>query len=296
MKLPFCNVARLLRRLFWLCAGMLLTVAPAWAEHSDGTIRMGIPHSLYHMDYGLMADFREYLKTKLRRPVVLVMHRKGSDTTAQMDEEKFDFAWVTDYPHLHDSAHSGPGARLLAVPLYKGQPYYTSYLIVPAYNNRTTSMLQLKGAVFALADPNHNGNNLEVSSALLSAGEDPTHFFSKTIFVGSHIDVIKAVALGLVQAGEVESIVWEGLAKMRPDLAAQTRIVAKSPAHGAPPLVASHFVNKEDFNTMQRVLIGMSTDPKGKELLKRLDLDGFVPGDEKIYGRTIQMMQAAGEK
>lgn len=255
-------------------------------------IRIGLPDSLLHMQYVLISDWRQYLENKLNRPVELITHRKFSNSTMQLYVENLDFAWVTDYPDVHLKSQ----VRLLAVPLYKGQPYFTSYLIVPAYNDKTTSLLQLKGAVFVFTDPSRNGSYLGVHYELLTAGEDPGRFFSKTFFARTHSEVIKAVALGLAHAGEVDSMVWDSLAKARPDLAAQTRIVAKSPEYGAPPILANHFVSKADFNDMQRVLVGMAADPKGIELLKRLNLDGFTPGDEKIYERIVKMRRALGEE
>lgn len=293
MKLPFRNPACRLRLLLWLCAGMLLVLAPAWASSpSYPLIRIGLPNSLLHQQYVLIAEWRQYLENKLKRPVEFVIPRKFSNTTVHLYAEKLDFAWVTDYPDVQLKSR----VRLLAVPLHKGKPYFTSYLIVPAYNDKTTSLLQLKGAVFAFTDPSQNGSYLEVRYELLKAGENPDQFFSTVFFTGSHREVIKAVALGLAHAGEVDSMVWDSLAKARPDLTGQTRIVAKSHEYGAPPLVANHFVSKEDYNDMQRVLVGMAADPKGIELLKRLNLDGFIPGDEKIYERMVKMRQALREE
>ena len=292
MKLPFRNLACRLKRLLWLCAGMLLVFAPAWAEPGNLPIRIGLPDSLFDLQYVLISDWRQYLENKLKRPVEFVIHRKFSNTSVELYVEKLDFAWVTDYPDVHLKSQ----VRLLAVPLHKGQPYFTSYLIVPAYNDKTTSLLQLNGAVFVFTDPSQNGSYLGVRYELLTAGENPARFFSKIFFVRSHREVIKAVALGFAHAGEVDSLIWDSLAKARPDLTGQTRIVAKSPEYAAPPLVANHFVSKEDFNDMQRVLVGMAADPKGIELLKRLSLDGFIPGDEKIYEPMVKMRQALGEK
>lgn len=276
-----------LRRLFWLYAGALLVLAPAWAAPGNVPIRVGLPDSLFNMQYMQIAEWRQYLANKLNRPVELVMNKKFSNTTVQLYVEKLDFAWVTDYPDIHLKRE----VRLLAVPLSKGRPYFTSYLIVPAYNDKTSSLLQLKGAVFAFSDPSQNGSYLEVRHQLLTAGEDPARFFGKIIFTRTHREVIKAVALGLAHAGEVDSIVWDSLARTRPHLASQTRIVAKSDEYGAPPILANHFVSQEDYKAMQQVLVGMATDAKGIELLNRMGLDGFIPGDEKIYERSIKMRQ-----
>lgn len=293
IMLPFRNIACRIRHLLLLCLiGTLLVVAPAWAEPGKSPVRIGLPHSMFHMQYLLVAEWRQYLEIKLQRPVQFVTHRKFSDTTVQLYGDKLDFVWITDYP----DAQLKSSARLLAVPLYKGQPYYTSYLIVPTFDTRTTSLKQLKGAVFVFADPSPNGSYLALRYELLMAGQNPDQFFRKTFFTRSHREVIKAVALGLANAGEVDSVVWDALAKLRPDLAGQTRVISKSQAYGAPPLIANHFVSKEDYDDMQRVLVGMAQDPKGIDLLKRLNLDGFIPGDGRIYEHMVKMKQALDQQ
>jgi len=267
---------------------MLLASDGAWAAAEENApIRIGLPTSLFSMQYTLIADWRAYLSSKLKRPVEMVLNRRFSNSTVQLYVDKIDFAWVTDYPDIHLRNE----VRLVAVPLSKGRPYFTSYLIVPAYDDKTTSLLQLKGAVFALSDAGQNGSSLEVRSQLQTAGEDSAHFFSKIIYTRSHREVIRAVALGLAHAGEVDSIAWDSLAKAHPELAAQTRIVAKSHEYGAPPIVANHFVSAEDYKAMLEVLMDMASNAKGVELLTRMGLDGFIPGNEKIYERTIQMRQ-----
>ena len=274
-------------RLTFLAAGLLIFLAPAWAAHSILPVRIGLPVSLFHEQYVLISDLRQYLESQLKRPVQFVIYRTFSTIAMQLKAENLDFAWVTDYPDIQSKSK----VRLLAVPLRKGRPYFTSYLIVPAYNTKTTSLLQLKGAIFVFADPGRNGSYLEVQHELSIAGENPAQFFSKVFFTQSHHEAIKAVAVGLAQAGIVESHIWELLAQENPKLTAQTRIVATSHEYGAPPLVANHFVNKETFNELQSVLMNMASNQTGIALLKRLGLDGFIPGDEQIYEHIIKIRQ-----
>ncbi|MDD2920042.1 PhnD/SsuA/transferrin family substrate-binding protein [Rhodoferax sp.] len=290
MKMSFRRITCRLRRLLWLCAAVLFFYTPAGAAPVNESIRIGLPDTLLHQQYTLIAELRQYLTNRLKRQVDIVIHRKPDETTVQLDTEKVDFAWVTDYPN----AHVKNRIRLLASPLYKGQPFFTSYLIVPKYNHATSSLLQLKGAVFAFTDASQNGSYLDVRYQLLMAGEDPDRFFNKVLFARSHREVVKAVALGLAHAGEVDSMVWDALSVATPGLTAQTRIVARSHVYAAPPWVASAHVSQNDFNELQRALIGMATDPKGNELLKRIGIDGFVPGDENAFERINKMRHALG--
>lgn len=290
MKILFSRLASLPMRLFCLCAAMLFFLAPAGAAPISGPIRIGLPDSLLHQQYVLLSEWRQYLTNRLKRPVDFVMHKKPDDAMVQLDTGKLDFAWITDYPNAHVKSR----IRLLASPLYKGQPFFTSYLIVPTYNHVTSTLSQLKGAVFVFTDANQNGSYLDVRYQLLMAGENPDQFFSKVFFARSHREVIKAVALGLAHAGEVDSMVWDALSRARPEQTMQTRIVARSHVYAAPPWVANAHVEQSDFDEMQRVLIDMASDAKGAELLGRIGIDGFVPGDEGTFESITNMRRALG--
>lgn len=271
---------------------LLATSLFAWGAQNARPVRIGLPHVIMDRQYLLAADWRLYLQSRLRRPVEFVIRRKDSDTLDQLRLENLDFAWISDYPYLRLKRR----VRLVAVPLYQGRPYFRSYLIVPAADDQTASLSQLKGMVFAYVDPYSTGGYLHPRHELWVAGEDSRKFFSKTFFTWSNRTVIEAVAQGLADGGAVEGYVWDSLAKTRPDLTGQTRVVAQSLEYGAAPFIANRSVSESDFRAMQRALLGMAQDAEGAQLLKRLNLDGFVPGKAKLYDHVAEMMQALDEE
>jgi phosphonate transport system substrate-binding protein len=289
--LPFCNTANRFLWTLWLIASIFLVPSSAWAESNARPLRIGLPQSIFSMQFALVADWQQYLQNKLHRPVEFVNGRRFADSVVQLHMGKLDFAWVTDYPN----AAIGHQVRLLAVPLYNGKPFFTSYLIVPASDTQTTKLLQLKGAVLVFADPTSN-SHIEQRYALFKAGEDPKRFFQKVFFTPAHRESIESVILGLANAAEIDNFFWDAMVRSHPELALKTRIVARSQEFGAPPLVANHFVSKEEFNDVQSALIGMALDPEGLKLLKRMNLDGFIPGEARFYERLIQMKKELGEE
>lgn len=292
IALPASNLRRLVLR--GLAAGVLLAgLDGRAAENPRNTpVRVGLTPAFLHDQHGLLEEWRRYLEAKLRRPVHFIQRDSYRETMDLLRLEKLDFAWICDYPFVHLKKQ----VRLLAVPLYQGRPYYRSYLIVPASNPHTTSIVQLKNMVFAYADPYSNTGYLAPRYELYKAGEDPAKFFSKTFFTWSHRKVVEAVAFGLANGGAVDSFVWDTLAVVQPDLTAKTRIVSRSPEYGFPPFVAHRSVNDAEYGIFQRVLIDMGADPQGKSLLKRLNLDGFATNDPKLYDSVAQMMRAFGEE
>jgi len=225
------------------CAAVLALMVLPHAVHAEShllPIRIGLPHKTLALDYFLINDWRLYLEARLNHPVEAVVHGRFNNSTTELLHSKLDFAWVTDHP----DRQLGDQVRLVAMPLYGGQPYTSSYVIVSAHDKQTASLQNLKGAVFAFADRQPNGSYLDVRYQLLSAGEVPDRFFTKVFFTHSHKDVIKAVAMGLAHAGAVDSVVWDIMLEQQPHLTALTRIIARSaeyePGRARPGTAQTH--------------------------------------------------------
>jgi phosphonate transport system substrate-binding protein len=169
------------------------------------------------------------------------------------------------------------------VPLYGGEPLYQAYLIVPSSDERTARITDLRGRIFAFSDPDSNSGYLDPQVRLIRAGESPGRFFARTFFAWSHRDVVVAVAEGLADGGSVDGYVWETLRRGRPELVAGTRVVSRSEQYGFPPFVTRRSLPEADFTLLQRVMTEMSDDPAGSELLRELNLDGFVPGESALF-------------
>ena len=255
------------------------------------TIRFAMTPAFLHDQHALLAEWRIYLEARLQRPVEFVQRDKYRDTMDLLQQQKVAFAWICDYPYVMLKKD----VRLMVVAVNEGKPTYRSYLIVPASDTQTRRVIDLKGSVFAYADPYSNTGYLVPRFEIKRNGADPTTFFKRTFFTWSHRKVIDAVAAGLVQGGAVDSYVWDVLNQVRPDITAKTRIAWKSEEYGFPPLVAHSGVAESDFVLMQKVLIAMKNDPQGRALLGRLKLDSFIAGSPKLYDGVAEMMRVFGE-
>lgn len=264
--------------------------AAAWARplRADDplpALRVGLTPVFLDSQVAFVNLWRRYLETRLGRPVQFVQRGSYRDIVVLLLQGRLDFAWLCGYPFVRYRQH----LKLLAVPLYRGEPLYESYLVVPANDDATTALLDLRGKVFAYSDPDSNSGHLYTLYSLARQRESPTTFFAKTFFTWSHRKVVDAVGVGLAQGGAVDGYVWDALARLHPELTARTRIVERSPRFGFPPFVARASVGMSDFAGMQSVLRQMSDDADGRELLKRLHLDGFEPGKPALYNGVLAM-------
>ncbi len=283
------------RRRFLLAAlagSAVVGLAPSARALTGQSIRVGMTPAFLNDQYALLAEWRVYLEEKLGTPIDFIRRDSYRETMDLFRLGQLDFAWICDYPfvYLKDLV------RLLVVPLNQGRPYYRSYLIVGANDRLRNGMADLKGSVFAFADPYSNTGYLAPRFRIREMGGDPATFFRKTFFTWSHRKVVEAVVGGFADGGAVDSFVWESLAKLKPELTGATRIIERSAEYGFPPFVAHRSVPAAEFARMQNVLLEMQKDPAGKNLLGRLNLDGFVVGDRHMYDEVERMMRAFGEQ
>ena len=296
-ELPVGNMRRARRQALRAILALLAAGMPGmgWAAARPAVtarpLRIGLTPAFVHDQHALMADWRRYLESRLGVPVELLPRNSYRETMDLLQQGRLDFAWLCDYPFLYLKDL----VRLLAVPLNQGRPYYRSYLIVAAGDTRRNTLADLKGAVFAYSDPYSNTGYLVPRFHVRQLNEDPATFFRKTFFTWSHRKAVEAVATGIAEGAAIDSFVWDTLTRVKPELTNRTRIIDRSPEYAFPPFVAHRTVSAQDYAALQRVLLEMPNDEAGRMLLKRLNLDGFIVGEQRMYDSVAAMMRAFGE-
>lgn len=279
------NLTTLIRILLLLLVLPFAPVLHAVEQPAKPPIRIGLTPVFLDYQATFINEWRDYLQSHLAQPVIFVQRGNYREIVDLLRDGKLDFAWLCGYPYVRDKKF----LRLVAVPLYQGEPLYQSYLIVPSSDKQTQSLADLRLKNFAFSDPDSNSGHLYTEYLLARQGKDPSSFFAKTFFTWSHRKVVDAVASGLAQGGAVDGYVWDTLALSHPELTSKTRIVSKSPQFGHPPIVAGIATPEQDIAAMQQVLFHMTHDKEGVRLLNRLNLGGFVYGNDHLFDSIEEM-------
>jgi phosphonate transport system substrate-binding protein len=291
-KPPVCDLRErrnfLLRATGYSACALLpgLAALPVEAAGEDA-LRIGLTPVFLDDQISFTARWRHWLEEKLERPVIFVQRGNYRDVVDLVRGGKLDFAWLCGYPYIRHRRE----LHLVAVPQWRGQPYYQSYLIADANNIGIRRLADLRGTVFAYSDPDSNSGYLYPQYALSQADQNPATFFSRTFFTWAHRKVVEAVSIGLASGGAVDGYVWETLAETAPSLVRGTRIIEQSPRFGQPPFVARRDIPAAVLQRFRAVLLGMADDPTGAALLRRLRLDGFVPGSPELYDGIARMAE-----
>jgi len=265
-------------------------VKPLQGQHSglSGTpLRIGMGAMITPREgFVYYLRLKEYIEKKLGQPVHLVDRGNYDEMNHLLEVGGVDAAFVCAGPYVEGKQKFG--MELLAMPLVKGKPVYFSYIIVPA-GSSARRLEDLRGKVFAFTDPKSNSGKLAPTYMLSLMGENPQHFFGKVEFTYGHDKSIRAVAEQLVDGAAVDSLIWEYIALKSPEITAKTRILLRSEPYGIPPLVVRPGLDPQQKKKLLKILLQASEDAEGREILKGMMIDGFVPGDDRNYD-TIRMM------
>lgn len=263
--------------------------AACWARPLDsGAIRIGVTAVFPEDQIGLLRRWRQWLEERLQRRVEFVTRSSYREVSDLLRSSQLDFAWICGYPYVRYKAE----LRLVAVPVWQGKPLYRSYIIVGADDRRTGEITDLARRVFAYSDPDSNSGHLYPRFALLGRGHDPDTFFARTFFTWAHRLVIRAVAEGVAHGGAVDGYVYDMVATLQPQLVARTRVVQRSPYFGHTPFVARRDIDAAEERAFFDALASMASDARGQELLRAMQLDGFVRGNVALFDSIAEMMQA----
>lgn len=285
MKAGDSRSATLHRRAFLGSALALaaLPLLPARAE--TGALRIGLTPVFLDDQLSFLTRWRTWLERRLKRSVVFVQRGSYREVMDLIRGGKLDFAWICGYPYVRYRYE----LRLVAVPVWRGRPYYQSYLIVPADDRQSSNLADLHGKVFAYSDPDSNSGFLYPQYRLTALGEKPSTFFSRSFFTWAHRKVVEAVGIGLADGGAVDGYVWDTLAEFHPALTGATRIIERSPDFGHTPFVARPDMSETELQRFRATLLDMPLDAEGKELLRLLRLDGFVAGKPSMFDEIARM-------
>lgn len=254
-------------------------------------LRFGLTPVFLNSDQAVLAGLKGYLERAMARPVELIGRRTYQEITALLVSRQLDAAWICGYPFV---AYRDE-ISLVAVPVWRGQTRYQSYLIASA--SQTAQRLEdLQGSVHAFSDPDSNSGFLVTHTDLLERGTAPDRFFKHNFFTYGHRNVIRAVAAGLASSGSVDGYVYEVLRETEPELVRATRVVSSSEWLGFPPIACPvAAIDAEATGALRSALLGMSSDARGRSVLGLLKLDGFrVEPSELFDGIAIRMRRARG--
>ena len=194
----------------------LAAAALLWPMNAAGAtepVSIGLNPLFLDSDIQLLSLIQSYLAAQLGRTVQLIKRRTYQEITALLLSGQLDAAWVCDDPYVQHEDR----LALLAVPLYRHEPLYQTYVIV-SEGSKAQSFDDIRGTVHAFSDPDSTSGFLVTRSLLALRHTTPTQFFRTFFFTYGHRNVVRAVATGLAESGSIDGYVWDVMREREPEL------------------------------------------------------------------------------
>jgi phosphonate transport system substrate-binding protein len=262
-------------------ATLLWPTTPAGAVEA---VSIGLNPLFLDSDIQLLSLLQTYLAERLGRPVQLLKRRTYQEITALLLSGQLDAAWICDDPYVQHEDQ----LALLAVPLYRHEPLYQTYVIVSG-GSKAQSFDEIRGTVHAFSDPDSTSGFLVTRNLLALRHTTPAQFFRTFFFTYGHRNVVRAVATGLAESGSIDGYVWDVMREREPELISKTRVVYRSEQLGFPPIVGLKSAGDTILSeAISAAFIEMPTHPIGRQILTILELDGFTRADPDLYHGTLE--------
>ncbi|WP_085520654.1 phosphate/phosphite/phosphonate ABC transporter substrate-binding protein [Tuberibacillus sp. Marseille-P3662] len=185
-------------------------------EQSSGTFTIGvIPAQTEGAMSDAMDKLQSILNDKLDREVKVKVYPDYNGVVEAMNYDKIDMAYFG--PLTYVIAHEKSGAKAIITQLIDGEPFYHSYIITNSDNqwDSLDELLKNPGNIdFAFGDPNSTSGSLIPSIELEERGvytSEQNHKFNSVRFTGSHNATALAVQNKQVDAGAIDSAIFNQL-------------------------------------------------------------------------------------
>ena len=187
-----------------------------------------------------------------------------------------------------------PELRCLATTIWKatGKPTYYSYLITRR-GSGLLNLESLKGKSFAFGSKESTGGYMYPRAWMKDNNLDPEKYFKSVKFLGSHNNVLDAVAGGWVDAGSVSPGPLAKAEKRHGKVFNRLRKFGPIPSSGV--AVGS----KMPDETIERIINALLSLPKSVTDVKEFDYIGFKVLSDEAYDqfrRIIKITSTDGNK
>ncbi len=226
------------------------------------------------------SELESYLAVKLHRPVHLKQRRTYAEINELLAQSRIQMAFTCTGGYI--AGRRDFGLELLTVPVIKGHSFYRSYIVVRKESS-AKSLADLRGRVFAYADPLSLSGYIYPAARIKQLGFCQKEFFRHVFFTESHDKSIEAVATGLADGAAVDSLIFNAMrAAADPDVS-KLKVIEKSEKFGMPPVVVAPTIDHELRYKLLKVMLNMNKNAAGRAVLKQLGMDRFILPDPALY-------------
>jgi phosphonate transport system substrate-binding protein len=217
------------------------------------------------------------------------------DDYERCERDVDDVCFVCSLPYVTFVRRGTVGVEPLAAPVllgdrYGGRPVYFSDVIVRR-DSDVASFEHLRGRSWSYNEPlSHSGYGI-TRYHLFRMGETEG-FFGEVVEAGFHLESIRLVREGKVDASAIDSQVLDIELRDDPALADDIRVITSLGPSTIQPVVASKRLSPELRDDLRAALVALGNDVRARDGLALGLVERFVPVDDGSYADIRDMLAA----
>lgn len=218
---------------------------------------------------------KAYLEKTLNRNIELVVTTDYSSMIEAMRFGRIEIAYFG--PLSYVLAKSKSDIEAFAVGVSHGSPTYTSVVITQT-DSPVKQLADLKGKVMAYGDQASTSSHLVPRAMIEDAGLVAERDY-KTVYVGAHDAVARAVETGKASAGALSRPIYESLLQSKKIDGAKVRVVAETKPIPNYPMAMQAKLAPQLKEQIRAAFVNLR-DPA---ILKTFRAQGFVATNDNAY-------------
>jgi phosphonate transport system substrate-binding protein len=226
---------------------------------------------------------KEELSKKLGQEVQIDHYPSYNGVVEALNYNHIDMAYFG--PLTYVIAHERSGAKAIITQLVDGEPYYYSYIITRAdskWNTLDDLLDDRQNVKFAFGSMSSTSGSLIPGIELKEHGvfvSENDHEFKSVTYTGSHDVTARAVQNKSVDAGAIDSAIFNSLAKTGKIDKEKFKIIWKSEKLFQYPWAVSKETDEKTIKKLQEAFLSI-TD---KDILNAFGATGFTKASNKDY-------------
>ena len=205
-----------------------------------------------------------------------------------LTSDKLDMAWLGGFTYVQASQ------RGKVVPLVQREEdsKFTSTFIT---SGPAKSLKELKGDSFAFGSASSTSGHLMPRYFMQKDGIKPESFFKNVAYSGAHDATVAWVAAGKVEAGVLNSSVWQKLVESKKVDSAKVRVIATTPAYYDYNWTVRGSMDKGLQDKIRQAFLKLDAkNPEQKAVLDLQRASRFIPTKPDNYKGIEAAATAAG--
>ena len=270
---------KLIIKFFVIINIMILISDFAYAVDSEQNIVMGIPSKKSALSLlSRWQPIADELSKRSGYQIKISMVKDHEELIKKMKNKEIDLGYYS--PVFFVRAKAEIEITPIVMRVKYGSPYYRSGFITRK-DSIINSIQDLKNKKIALTAEEDSTSGYYIPLAMLSNNEIEYQKNLDLVFTGKHINVLKSVVYGSVDAGAIKLYILDD--PQNYDLLSEIKVLERSFFIPGSLVAVINDLDLVVVNKIKNAFLSLSTDESGLNSMKAMNFNGFVLSNDELY-------------